>query len=165
MKFQKFDVVLEACAEYTYQNKVRKVDKTVNSPQNLYEIATALKLQKQTVENFVVIAFDTKLKCIGALTVGIGTVNTCLTDQRRIFQFLLLCNAVNFAVVHNHPSGDVRPSNEDKTLVTRLKELGQLLNIKLIDAMIVGTPESDETSGSNAKRYYSFAEEVEEGVM
>ncbi|MBP5546748.1 MAG: DNA repair protein RadC [Bacteroidales bacterium] len=71
-------------------------------------------------------------------------------DIRILFRGALDCKAVKLAVVHNHPSGSVRPSSEDRTLTRRISEAGQLLQIKLTEHIIIG----GATDGK--PDYYSF---------
>ena len=77
----------------------------------------------------------------------IGTVNYSLVHPRDIFKEAYLLNATGIICVHNHPSGEVKPSKEDISLTNRLKEIGLLLGIKVIDHIIIGDD-----------RYYSFLE-------
>ena len=68
--------------------------------------------------------------------------------MRSLFSRAMLCNANSIIVAHNHPSGVVKPSGEDINLTRRIKEAGEILDIKLQDHIIIG--EDD---------YYSFINE------
>ena len=77
----------------------------------------------------------------------IGTVNYSLVHPRDIFKEAYLLNATGIICVHNHPSGEVRPSKEDINLTIRLKEIGVLMGVRVIDHIIIGDD-----------KYYSFLE-------
>lgn len=76
-----------------------------------------------------------------------GTLNASLISPREIYMEALKCNAANVVLVHNHPSGNVRPSPEDRQVTLQVKECGDMLNIPLVDHIITGD-----------MSYYSFAE-------
>lgn len=92
------------------------------------------------------IATDTKQKVLGVFEISHGTVNTSLISPREVFIRALLCGADYIILVHNHPSGNSHPSMEDKKVTERIKECGELMNIKLLDHIIIGDD------------YYSFQE-------
>ena len=98
-------------------------------------------------EEFYCIYLDASKKVIEEKLLFIGTVNYSLVHPRDIFKEAYLLNATGIICVHNHPSGEVKPSKEDISLTNRLKEIGLLLGIKVIDHIIIGDD-----------RYYSFLE-------
>lgn len=67
-----------------------------------------------------------------------GTVNTSLISPREIFLEALSSRAVQIILLHNHPSGDARPSQEDLNVTRRIAEAGELLGISLADHIIIG---------------------------
>lgn len=85
-----------------------------------------------------VLMLDTKCSLIKKVHISTGTINTSLVSPREIFKEALGCNAVNLIVMHNHPSGDPAPSNEDIAMTLRLKECGELMGIPVIDHIILG---------------------------
>lgn len=98
-------------------------------------------------EHVWAIAFNTKLKPIGVFEISHGTDESCAITPRELFTRLLLCGAKRFVLAHNHPSGDVSPSNEDRETTERFQECGKVMNIPLIDHIIIGD-----------RNYYSFCE-------
>jgi DNA repair protein RadC len=102
------------------------------------------------VETMVVVAIDRRNCVIGHKNVGTGGVSGTVADPKVIFQFLLLSLASGFILAHNHPSGKVNPSQSDIDLTRNLKEIGKLLEIRLLDHLIV-EPEK--------RIYFSFADE------
>lgn len=77
-------------------------------------------------------------KIINANVVSVGTINATLVSPREIFKSSILSNAASIIAVHNHPSGNVKPSKTDKLETQRLREAGELLDIELLDHIIIG---------------------------
>ncbi|MBO7490073.1 MAG: DNA repair protein RadC [Bacteroidales bacterium] len=102
------------------------------------------------VEEFWAIYLNIKNKVLFKQRISLGGISNTPVDIRRIFATALEKNAVSIAVVHNHPSGILQPSREDKALTCRILDAGKLLNIKLIEHLIVGIDEN------NHPDYYSF---------
>ena len=89
-------------------------------------------------ENLVVMFLDTKCHLIKDMTITKGTVNQSLISSREIFVEALRCDAVNIILIHNHPSGDPKPSKEDILLTNRVREASMLLGISFLDHVIIG---------------------------
>ena len=77
-----------------------------------------------------------------------GGVSQTIADPKKIFKFALENTASAIIVAHNHPSGKLQPSDEDIKLTKKLKEAGNLLDIKVLDHLIIGD-----------NNYFSFADE------
>lgn len=84
------------------------------------------------------ICMNTKNKVIGVFELSHGTVNASLVSPREAFQKALLANAVSVIFMHNHPSGDPKPSREDVEVTKRLSEAGKILGVEVLDHIIVG---------------------------
>jgi DNA repair protein RadC len=95
------------------------------------------KLMKSDRERFVCFYLDGRNRAIAHQTISTGTLNACLVHPREVFKTAILKNACSIAVVHNHPSGELAPSEADVLLTERLKDAGKLLGIELIDHIIV----------------------------
>ena len=78
--------------------------------------------------------------------VSVGTINASLVIPREVFKSSILANASAIIGLHNHPSGNVKPSKEDMIVTRELQKCGQLLGIELLDHIIVGG-----TNGKNAQ--------------
>lgn len=100
------------------------------------------------VEEFWVLPLSQAMRVMQPVRIASGGIDTTVADVRTIMRKLLEVGATNFAIVHNHPSGSVIPSNADKRLTEAVRDAAKLFNIRLIDHVIIG-------SGS----YYSFADE------
>lgn len=68
-----------------------------------------------------------------------GTVNECNIHPREIFKYAVSSSASSIILVHNHPSGNINPSIKDEILTEKVSELGQSMNIPLIDHIIIGS--------------------------
>lgn len=117
----------------------------LNTPLKIFEFYKSKINDNQ--EEFYCIYLDASKKVIEEKLLFIGTANYSLVHPRDIFKEAYLLNATGIICVHNHPSGEVKPSTEDINLTIRLKEIGVLLGIRIIDHIIIG----DE-------KYYSFLE-------
>jgi len=94
-------------------------------------------LQENKKENFVVLYLDARNKLILKETVSIGTINASLIHPREVFEPAIRELAVQIILVHNHPSGDPEPSEDDLAMTKRLVEAGKILGIDVIDHIIV----------------------------
>jgi DNA repair protein RadC len=83
--------------------------------------------------------------------VSSGGIAGTSVDLRMIFAAALKANAVSLIMIHNHPSGQVKPSEADKHITNKVKEAGCIIDVKLLDHLII-TPET----------YYSF---VDDGAL
>ena len=104
-------------------------------------------------EEFWAIYLNNAKKVIGRQRIASGGQTSTAVDIRMVFRGALECKAVALMVVHNHPSGSLRPSPEDKHLTQQLSEAGNLLQIKLYEHLIIGLSPTGQVS------YYSFHDE------
>lgn len=95
-------------------------------------------IRHSTREEFHVMMFDTKQRLIHQVSLSEGTVNASLASPRDIFIEALRYRAVSVILVHNHPSGDPEPSPQDIQLTKRICEIGQMLDIPVLDHIIIG---------------------------
>lgn len=100
------------------------------------------------VEEFWMLPMSQAMRVLQPVRIAIGGIDTTVADVRTIMRKLLEVGATNFAIVHNHPSGNVIPSPEDRRLTGSVRDAAKLFNIRLIDHVIIG-----------GGKYYSFADE------
>lgn len=98
-------------------------------------------------EYFVAFLLDGKNRIVSCNIVSVGSLNQAIVHPRETFKAAVLANAAAIIVSHNHPTGDPTPSREDIELTRRLKNVGEVIGIPVIDHIIVG-------DGS----YHSFVE-------
>jgi DNA repair protein RadC len=81
---------------------------------------------------------DTKNSLLGEQELYKGTVNASLISPREVFLEALRYKAVNIILIHNHPSGDPTPSEQDRLVTRRIQAVGELLDIHLLDHIVIG---------------------------
>jgi len=111
-----------------------------------YAITSADKISKYTDEfinedreHFIVLGLDTKNRVIYRDIVTIGTLNATIIHPREVFKKACIMSCNSIILVHNHPSGDPAPSEEDKKITKLLKQAGEILSIKVLDHIIIGS--------------------------
>jgi len=102
-------------------------------------------------EIFKVVHLDSSNRIIDIEDTATGTVNHAMPIVREIIHSALQKFAVSIICVHNHPSGDIEPSAQDRKFTKELSDAGKLMELKLFDHIIIGDD-----------KYYSFADE---GIM
>jgi len=95
-------------------------------------------MQFLAVEQFRVIYLNIKNRIIAEEIVAQGTINSTIVGSREIFRKAVRLLAASIILVHNHPSGDALPSQEDIAITRRLVEAGKLLDIAVLDHIIIG---------------------------
>ena len=101
-------------------------------------------------EKLYVMLMDSRKKVIGINLVSVGTVDKVMMHPREIFKPAILLGASSFIMIHNHPSGDVRPSKEDIKFTDTIINCGNMLDIPLIDHIIF-----------SEEKYYSIYDEMD----
>ena len=99
-------------------------------------------------EQFWIMLLNNANKVIKLEKIGVGGMTGTTADPKKIFKSALENNAASVMLCHNHPSGNVIPSNADKQITNNLVKAGQFLEIKILDHIIIGND-----------NYFSFADE------
>ena len=89
-------------------------------------------------EYFLAFMLDGKNRISSCNVVSIGSLNQAIVHPREVFKAAILSNAAAIIIAHNHPSGDTTPSREDREITRRLKEVGDMIGIRVLDHIIVG---------------------------
>jgi DNA repair protein RadC len=89
-------------------------------------------------ENFVVVLLNTRNEVIETSTVSVGTLSASLVHPREVFKLAVRASAASVILAHNHPSGKVEPSKEDREVTRRLGEAAAILGIEVLDHIIMG---------------------------
>ena len=115
----------------------------------------AFEIGKQVTEDhiehyecFYIMMLNNNNHVLGVSKLSQGGITGTLVDMRIMFQNLIKANATAFIMFHNHPSGNLKPSEADKSLTAKAKKAAETLDIKLLDHLII-TSES----------FFSFADE------
>ena len=99
-------------------------------------------------EEFWIILLKNNKQIIGKSLIGVGGLTSTIADTKKIFHQILLHNAAGFILCHNHPSGNIQPSDTDIRLTNEIQSASKVLRIDLVDHIIV-----------TCNSYYSFADE------
>ena len=94
-------------------------------------------LPRARKEHFVVLLLNARHEVQGRETVSIGSLNASIVHPREVFLPAILHSAASVVLVHNHPSGDPEPSEEDLSITRRLVQVGELVGIGVLDHVIV----------------------------
>lgn len=137
--------------ELTYRNKTivseRRQIKTSKEAFEILQISWN-KNKIELLEEFKIILLDRKNSCLGISNIATGGITSCVVDPKIIFATALKARATSIILAHNHPSGNLKPSQEDISLTKKIHSGGKLLDIDILDHLIV-TSES----------YYSMIDE------
>lgn len=135
----KLTVDRKAILERDYSVNYPELDNMMNSPEKVVKLAKGfLRMHEETEEYMYMICLNTKLMMTGVFEISHGNVNSSIVGAREVFQKALLANAVSIILMHNHPSGDCKPSREDIKVTERLKEAGNILGVEVLDHIIIG---------------------------
>lgn len=130
---------------YIENNKLGGI--ILNNSLKIYEYFKDLVGDKKQ-EYFYTVYVDTKGRYIDKKCLFVGTINNSIVHPREIFKEAYLLSANGIICIHNHPSGDPTPSKEDIMITRKIKEIGMIHGIRLVDHLIVGV-----------NSYYSFYED------
>ena len=88
-------------------------------------------------EHFIALSLDARAHVIEVHVVSIGTVDAALVHPREVFRHAIRDGATSLIVAHNHPSGSVEPSTQDRLVLDRLHKAGDIIGIAIMDALVV----------------------------
>lgn len=120
----------------------------INTASKAVEQVSEIRSAKR--EYFIALFLNARSQLIHKETIFMGTVNAINIHPRDVFEPALQHGSISIIVVHNHPSGDIEPSRDDKRITKHLCDAGELLGIELADHVIVAK-----------QGYYSFRESGE----
>jgi DNA repair protein RadC len=134
-----------------YKSKVKASDRPqVKCSQDAYNLFME-NWDKGTIEHieeFKVILMNRSNSVLGIMNVSKGGISGTVTDVRILLQAAIKANASGIIVCHNHPSGNLNPSESDTRLTQKIKEAGNLMDIQLLDHLII----------TLCNKYYSYAD-------
>lgn len=96
------------------------------------------KLRHEKKEKVLLLLLDNRSCLLDECLLSIGTVNASLLSPREVFLAALKAEAVHIMLLHNHPSGDPTPSRQDILITDKVKKIGNMIDIMLIDHIIIG---------------------------
>lgn len=108
----------------------------IHNPDNIYELFSFLRDDPQ--ENFYVLCLDTKNSIAGFCQIAKGSWDFCAMRVADIIKPAILMNSNSIIVVHNHPTGDPTPSEDDKKTTKKIAEACEIFSLELLDHIIIG---------------------------
>jgi DNA repair protein RadC len=122
--------------ELTRRRYRGKTPKVVRGPDDIVDLV-GKELRKEQREFFLVVLLNARHEVMARETVSIGSLNASIVHPREVFKPAVIASAASVVLVHNHPSGDPEPSDEDLSITKRLIEAGELLGIGVLDHVII----------------------------
>jgi DNA repair protein RadC len=123
------------------------VKQQISSSKDVFEYFHA-NLSDSQYEEFWVLLLNRGNKIIKKVMISEGGISGTVADPKRIFKTAIENNATSIILCHNHPSGNLKPSEADIKLTKKLKDAGSLLDIAVLDHIIIGE-----------EKFFSFADE------
>lgn len=123
---------------YLVKTKTLKEDSFLSNSEDVNDfVRKNTELPKKAEEHVLLIALNTRGKVTGAFWVSKGTATCSWVQPREVFMRLVLAGATQFITVHNHPSGSLEISEDDKNSAINLRRLGNLMGIEYLDSVII----------------------------
>ncbi|MEI8004874.1 MAG: JAB domain-containing protein [Bacteroidota bacterium] len=139
--------VAEIKVSYRYRVKPTECPK-ISSSRDCYQLLKSLWSNKlEYCEEFYVLLLNHANKVLGVAKISEGGISVTVVDPKKVFQTVLKANASAVILAHNHPSGNIQPSEADNKLTVKLKNAGMLLDVNVLDHLII-----------TAESYYSYAD-------
>ena len=127
--------VVFAALEYWRRKFTKQTAPLINSPEKAVEQLEFIRNKKQ--EHFVLLTLDGARRLINCRVITIGTLNSSLVHPREVFSPAIEDRAASIIIAHNHPSGMLDISEQDKEVTKRIRQAGELLGIRLDDHIII----------------------------
>ncbi|WP_422358586.1 JAB domain-containing protein [Reichenbachiella sp.] len=140
-------VVAEIQATYNPKNQAQAIKVSSSQAVNQY-IRKVYPVDIEMREAFMCLYLNRANNVQGFAVISIGGLSGTVADPKTIFQHALLCNAAHIIMIHNHPSGNTQPSQQDINLTRKVKSVGEAMDLPVLDHVIL-TKES----------FFSFADE------
>jgi DNA repair protein RadC len=122
---------------YTFKEVESDIlNQTLDSPEKVYQVFKFLS--KETKEHFIVVNLTSQHTIINYETVAIGTVNAVSLRPAEVLRSAILINAPAIILVHNHPSGNPKPSNSDIHFTQTIKQAAKHFDIEVLDHVVIG---------------------------
>jgi|OpeIllAssembly_1097287.scaffolds.fasta_scaffold124934_3 DNA repair protein RadC len=111
-------------------------NKKITSPRDVAEIFIPI-LRDENKEKFIVVCLNSANKIIKFETISIGNLNSSVVHPREVFKVAIDNSSASIILIHNHPSGNPEPSNEDIRITKKIVETGKIMEIPVFDHLII----------------------------
>lgn len=137
-----FNEIAEIELVYRNPKPLSEHTKILNSKDAYQALISSWDMNKiELQEQFKVLLLDQQNNCLGISTVATGGISACIADLRLVFALAIKAKATGIIISHNHPSGNMKFSEQDKILTSRFREAGKTLDIPVLDHIVVGKDE------------------------
>ncbi len=109
---------------------------SVKTPDEVVSLVKG-RLRGKRKEHFLVLLLDTRGQLIKTSEISVGSLDTSIVHPREVFKEAMSASAASVIFVHNHPSGDPEPSEDDIKLTERLAQAGEIVGIDVLDHIII----------------------------
>jgi DNA repair protein RadC len=140
MKIQRYEIALKKVGRVSEQ-----FDPICSAPEASKHLSPLCAASDREV--FCILLLDTRNRPLGNHIVSVGNLNGSMVHPREVFKVAILANCCSIILCHNHPSGELTPSADDRAITERLVKAGSILGIEVLDHVILYGTE-----------YYSFKE-------
>ncbi|MFH1118246.1 MAG: JAB domain-containing protein [Bacteroidota bacterium] len=135
--------------QITWSHKVPVKDRPcIKTSRDVYDILVSNWPNIEYVESFYSVLLSRANKVLGVKLISIGGTAGTVVDPKCVFQAALKSNAAFLVLAHNHPSGNLKPSQADIDLTRKLKQAGAMLDLPVLDHLII-----------TAEAYFSMADD------
>ena len=111
-------------------------NRKITSPQDVAEIFIPI-LRDDNKEKFIVVCLNSANKIIKHETISVGNLNSSIVHPREVFKVAIDNSSASIILIHNHPSGNPEPSNEDIRITKKIVETGKIMEIPVFDHLII----------------------------
>ena len=118
-----------------YQELGKKIP--VTTPDEVVSLVRG-RLRGKKKEHFLALLLDTRGQLIKTAEISVGSLDSSIVHPREVFKEAISASAASVIFVHNHPSGDPEPSEDDIKLTKRLAQAGEIVGIDVLDHIIIG---------------------------
>lgn len=117
------------------------VSEALTCPGDVTAYIDTLDIVTSDREVFVVLHLDVRNRVVAHEISSIGSQTASMVHPREVFKSAIVKGTCSIILVHNHPSGDPSPSKDDVDITNRLRQVGQLMGIEVVDHIIVAPPD------------------------
>lgn len=137
-----------------YENKIKG---QIREPEQLHEVFSSLKNKAQ--ETLIAVYLDNNLEVLAYNVLSTGSKSETVIDFWDVYGYGFMIRAKYFVLIHNHPSGDPKPTKDDKKVLDEIRKDYSRVALRMLDFIIIGDAEMNESK----KDYWSMFEEMDGG--
>ena len=108
----------------------------ITSPEDVANLFIPILID-EVKEKFIVVCLNSANKIIKQETISTGSLNSSIVHPREVFKVAIECSSASIILIHNHPSGNPEPSNEDIAITKKIVEAGKIIDIQVFDHLII----------------------------